>query len=123
VTGEHRRHLATSVRYIARLLDEAGEHLPLLADSQAMREALRIVRNDMGDFSQRFQLDVRAPAVDPTHAIRVQLSLASISVTEMRSRSMRGYGPLGEDEARELDASCDVLESAIDRAHQILDGV
>lgn len=123
MTGEHRRHLATSVRYIARLLDEAGEHLPLLPDSQAMREALRIVRNDMGDFSQRFQLDVRAPAVDATHAIRVQLSLASISVTEMRSRAMRGYGPLGEDEARELDASCDVLETAIDRAQQILDGV
>jgi hypothetical protein len=118
VTGEHRRHLATSVRYIEQLLDVADRFAT--AD---IAGALQAVRRELRDFGARFQLELRVPAIDPLHAIRVQLSVASNSIAEMRSRAMRGYGPLAEGEARELDASCDVLESAIARAQDVLDAV
>jgi len=118
VTGEHRRHLATSVRYIDHLLDVADRFAT--AD---IAGSLHAIRRELRDFGARFQLELRAPAIDPLHAIRVQLSVASNSIAEMRPRAMRGYGPLGEDEARGLDASCDVLESAIDRTQHIIDAV
>ena len=90
MTDAQLRHLAVSVRYIDQLLDDAaraGTDLPGIADE------LHRVRGDVSRFAEDLDLDLRAPEIEPLHAVRAQLAVASISVAEMRSRALRGYGP------------------------------
>ena len=112
------RHLAVAARHVDQLLAEADRavvHWPEIADE------LHRVRGEVSRFAARFDLDLRAPSIDALHAVRVQLLVASISVAEMRSRSLRAYGPLDDPSARELDSACDALESAIERAQHVVD--
>ena len=123
MTEGHRRHLAVSARYISQLLDEADRVSTLLPDARRQRiaDAVSDVRREVVQFARRYGLDLHGPKIDALHAVRVQLSVASISVSEMRSRSMRGYGLLDDEAARDLDSACDALESAIQRVQHASD--
>jgi len=123
VNDEQRRHLTASVRYVSRLLEEAERAVPRLPENRRERigTTLEDLRGEVTRFSERFAVDVRTPEVDPLHVVRVQLAVASVSVFEMRARSMRGYGPLDSAGAADLDSACDALDAAIQHAQHAVD--
>lgn len=123
-----RRSLSVGLQHIAGLLEEAEHALDAAsrpspfgriggvmrpADAGVLRDYLDRIRRALLAAARRHGLDVRGHVVDVRWAIETQAVAASISVEEMRPRRLRGFGPLDEETAREVDRTCDELDRAI----------
>lgn len=114
----HRRHLAVSIRHIARLLDEAER--ALIADQgrsdlaaeqvSLLHSSIERLREKLVAFASQFQIETASRSIDLRHALTVQVTMAGITVDEMRARSLRGYGALDEETADRIERGCDDLQ-------------
>lgn len=123
-----RRSLSVGLQHIAGLLedmehalDAAGRPSPFgkigghvrPPDAGVLRDYLDRIRRALLSAARRHGLDVQGHVVDVRWAIETQAVAASISVEEMRSRRLRGFGALDPETAREVDRTCDELERTI----------
>jgi GTP-binding protein EngB required for normal cell division len=115
------QHIAGLVDEVERILIAAGNPSPFNkivgdltpSDAGVVRDYVRRIRDAMLTAAKRHSLDLQGHVVGARKAIDVQALSASITVEEMRSRRLRGYGALDPRAAEEVERTCDELERAI----------
>ena len=60
------------------------------------------------------------PHISASHAIHVGLTFVEIAIAELAPRYMRGYGPISQEGAADLDAIVTELQSAVKELHRYM---
>ena len=137
LNSNQRRSLSVGLQHIAGLLEDAEHALDAAArpspfgrisgqvrpsEAGVVRDYLERIRRSLLAAARRHGLDVQGHTVDVRWAIETQAVAASISVEEMRSRRLRGFGALDPETAREVDRTCDELERTIRELQLFISG-
>lgn len=129
LTDGQRRHWRSTFAYIDERLAEAERRLdpsspprPFAAhiadgtplQASVIRDYAARVRAEMSAALARAGIEPLAPRTSAVGSARSQLRAAAIAAEELGARSMRDYGPVGDDLAREVNLTSAALIDLLD---------
>lgn len=123
--------MRATLRHVDRALDETlrllgtGRSPPAfareVADATPVQRKLAVdyanrIRDALSHALSRLGVEVPEPDVSAVRAARVALRLVAIAASELAPRELRGYGPLGDEAAREINT---VVRTIVDLLQQM----
>ena len=128
LNASQRQHLLITVKHIDKLLGEVEATLNAAAAKTVfpnyLHDLTAVQRKTMEDYIARVRgqllqvlsaqsLAPEPPRVSVVHSIHVNLTFVDIAIAELAPHSMRGYGPVSEEGAADLNGIVSELQSAI----------
>ncbi len=89
-------------------------------EKKLLRSFASLARSAMIEACDRVGVERPQPSVSARWSAETALHFVDISFADLGARSMRGYGTLSDDAARELDTLADALQSVMQRAIALL---
>ncbi len=136
LNASQRQHLLITCKHIDKLLGDVEATLNAAASKTVFpnyaNDVTPVQRKTIEDYIARVRgqlLQVLAgqslapeqPRISTVHSIHVNLTFVDIAIAELAPRYMRGYGPVSEDGAADLNGIVGELQSAIkELTHYVL---
>ncbi len=130
-----RHRLLGTCKHIDRLLGDIEQTLKAVASKSAfpdyvaditpqqrktIEEYIARLRGQLLQVLARQSLAPEEPRISAAHAIHVGLTFIEIAIAELAPHYMRGYGPVSEQGASDLDVVIAELQSTVQKLHRYL---
>ena len=128
LNGSQRQHLLLTCKHIDRLLGDVEATLNAAASKTVfpnyVGDITPLQRKTIEDYLARIRgqllqvlagqsLAPAAPHISTAHSVHVNLTFVDIAIAELAPRYMRGYGPVSEEGAADLNGIVAELQSAV----------
>ena len=135
LNSHHQRRLRATLQHIDNLLSDvdailnsrdSGALFPRyvvdFASSQQvlLQSGIAQIRGRLVQAMKDNKVAVAPPSISAVQAIRSALNFIDIAVTELRPRSMRGYGAVPPEAAAQLDRTVDQLDQLVHQVDALL---
>jgi hypothetical protein len=82
-------------------------------ERKAIEERVALIRRQLLQILAAQSLGPEEPHISAAHSISVNLTFIDIAIAELAPRYMRGYGPVSEEGAAELDRIVNGLQTSV----------
>jgi len=128
LNANQRQRLLVSCRHIDRLLGDIDATLDATASKsvfpsyvadisplhrKAIDDSIARIRTQLLEVLASQSLAPEPPHISAAHSISVNLTFIDIAIAELAPRYMRGYGPVSDEGAADLNGIVAELESAV----------
>ena len=135
LNANQRQRLLVSCRHIDKLLSDIEATLDATSSKTVFPSYVTDIspmqRMAIEDYIARIRMQLlqvlhsqslvpEPPSISAAHSIRVNLTFIDIAIAELAPRYMRGYGPVSEQGAADLNGIVTGLESAVKQLAQCI---
>jgi hypothetical protein len=130
-----RQRLLITCKHIDKLLEDIEETMNATASRsvfpgytpditprqrKTIEEYIARIRQQLLQILATQSLAPETPHIAASHAIHVGLTFVEIAIAELAPRYMRGYGPISQEGAADLDEIVTQLQSAVNELHRYM---
>ncbi|MFZ0312127.1 MAG: hypothetical protein WAL85_05420 [Candidatus Korobacteraceae bacterium] len=130
-----RQRLLITCKHIDKLLEDMEETMNATASRsvfpgyaaditaqqrKTIEEHIARIRRQLLDVLATQSLAPEEPHISASHAIHVGLTFVEIAIAELAPRYMRGYGPISQEAAADLDEIVTELQSGVKEFHRYI---
>lgn len=133
LNANQRQRLLITCKHVDKLLEDIEETMNATASKsvfpsyaaditpqqrQTIEEYIARIRGQLLQILATQSLGPEEPHISASHAIHVGLTFVEIAIAELAPRYMRGYGPVSQEGAADLNGIVTELQSAVKELHR-----
>ncbi len=135
LNSNQRQRLLITCKHIDKLLEDIEETMNATASRsvfpgydpditprqrKTIEEYIARIRQQLLQILATQSLAPEGPHISASHAIHVGLTFVEIAIAELAPHYMRGYGPISQEGAADLDGIVTELQSAVKELHRYM---